>query len=375
MKKKLKPVQTAVISLNAAAVVSALILTAVGNSMAHSQRYNYAAERWQGDSDEHYSQVSCFFSEDAGFSTDSVNSVRQQINTALKNAAYDTTAMSKPFSDSYSSYVGIYDTRSEINGRAQAEINAVGGDFFLIHNYELIHGSYISQDDLMQDGAVIDSELAWNLYGSDDVAGMSIYINGIQCYISGIIKSSSGKTEKECAGENPKAFISYTTASSLSMNSSSFGEPQMNKFSRITCYECIMPEPVENFGTSTMQTAVADSYKDKVSLVSNSKRFSSSVRTKAMKNISKSVVRNDGIRLPYWENASRITEFRITFLYTARKYILFIPFLTLLYFIVKGFILYQKYKGRMKQNVTGFFEKKLADIKRKKTNNDERTQP
>ena len=76
-----------------------------------------------------------------------------------------------------------------------------------------------------------------------------------------------------------------------------------------------------------------------------------------MKNISKSVVRNDGIRLPYWENASRITEFRITFLYTARKYILFIPFLTLLYFIVKGFILYQKYKGRMKQNVTGFFEK------------------
>lgn len=49
----------------------------------------------------------------------------------------------------------------------------------------------------MQDGAVIDKNLAWALYGSEKVSGMNIYINGVKFYIAGVIDLPGTEAEKK----------------------------------------------------------------------------------------------------------------------------------------------------------------------------------
>ena len=69
-KFKLKHIITA--AVNAVAVTGVLIMTAVGSSMAKAQKYNYAADRWKNDGKGAYSQVSCYFTGDAGFNKNEV---------------------------------------------------------------------------------------------------------------------------------------------------------------------------------------------------------------------------------------------------------------------------------------------------------------
>lgn len=358
MKYKFKISHIIIASVNAAAIAASIVLTAVGGSLAKSQDYNLAYERWKGDNTEDFAQISCYFSESAGFAQNSVNSARSQLISALTDAAYDTADNTHPFIDAYSGYYGTETVRSDINGRANAEITAVGGDFFFFHDFELADGAYISDDDLSKDGAVIDRETAWLLYGSDDVAGMNLYIGNIQFYISGVIENPDTKADKLCADDTPKVYISYEKASELSGSTAQMSEYSTG-FDKVTAYECIMPEPVENFGSTTFKKIIGDSYMDKVSVISNSERFTPKKRCKALKNIEKTVIHNDGIRYPAWENASRIVEFKLSYIYTARKYLLFLPTATLLFLCIKLFILWQKNKAELKKAALSFIRKRL----------------
>ena len=91
----------------------------------------------------------------------------------------------------------------DASGHSDAEITAVGGDyFFLFRDFKLASGSFFSEKDLMQTGAVIDSQLAWDLYGSDEVTGMNIYINNVKLYISGVIETPSTKPEEALRRQN-----------------------------------------------------------------------------------------------------------------------------------------------------------------------------
>ena len=364
---KIKPIHIIVLSANAAAVAAALILTAVGSSLAESQNYNLAYERWKGSSSYDFSQISCFFSDNAGFSVNNVNSARSLLVSALTDASYDT-ANNTPFVDAYSCYVANAPVKCDISGKSNADITAVGGDFFFFHDFELVDGSYFSDNDTMQDGAVIDRELAWFLYGSDDVSGMNIYINGIRCYIAGVIKNPDTKADRLCASKAPKAYISYETASAMQLsNSDSKDSSFASDFTRISNYECIIPEPVKNFGLTTMKKIIGNEYGDNVSVINNSERFSPKKRCKALKNIEKSVIRSDSVRLPAWENASRITEFKLSYIYTARKYLLFLPALTILFLLVKLFCLWQKNKNTYKKAVFERLRSKLTRTKKPAT--------
>ena len=147
-------------AVNAVAVTVICILTIVGNSMAKSQQYNYTADRWKNDSSEHFAQVSTFFTDDSGFDTDSLNAVRAGLIKELQNASFSVEEGKLPFADAYSSSVGTVTVKGDLIGKSDAELTAVGGDFFLFRNFELVNGAFFSDNDLMQDGAVIDKNLA-----------------------------------------------------------------------------------------------------------------------------------------------------------------------------------------------------------------------
>lgn len=379
MKKK-KILYAVIAAANVLSLTGTLIISIAGSSLAKSQSYNNAAEKW--DSSESYAQISCFFSEDAGVTVDNIGGAKASMLTALKNISVIPEENQKLIPEAYSTSAGQATIRSDTTkGRSNAELMAVGGDFFLFRDFDFIDGSYFTDSDIMQDGAVIDRNLAWALYGSDKISGKNIYIDGTKFYIAGVIDTPQTKYEKKTVGEVPIAYISYDGANLLNNPSSpvspmpavSSGTDKkddsmagsMNDFmpadtglKKITCYECIMPNPVENYAYNTVDNYFKLSCENKYSIVNNSERFKPSVRAKAFKHLSDYAVISNSVIYPYWENASRIVEFKLTSMYFYRRLTYIIPVLTLLWLL----IILWKMAGRTRRKLTAWTGDKITRV-------------
>ncbi|MBQ1464039.1 MAG: ABC transporter permease [Ruminococcus sp.] len=293
MKLKIKLRYAVIAAVNTVCLVSAGIMSLVGSSMAKSQSYNTIAEEW--DTKGGCSQISCFLDSNSGFSTDMLGAVRNAELEALGNVSVAPEEGKTLVPDAYSCQIGQVSARCDTTGRSEAIVTAVGGDFFLFRDFRLLSGSYFSDSDTMQDGAVIDKELAWSLYGSVNVAGMSIYLNDVKLYISGVIDNPRTKPEKKCVGDTPRAYISNTRAADplisgdigqMSPDGGTYG------FRNISCYECIMPDPVENYAYNTIKKYFTEGFPEHCAVVSNSDRFTPSKRAKAL---AKSPVSNEAL--------------------------------------------------------------------------------
>lgn len=353
MKLKFRKRHVVIAAVNAAAIAGAAVLSIAGSSVASAQKYNYAYERWKGSGKDSYSQMSCFFNSDAGFTTDTIAGVRGQLLNELKNISVVPEEGQKLCPDAYSAPVGTAAVKCDVTGRSDAQVTAVGGDFFYFRDFTLIDGAFFTDSDIMQDGAVIDRELAWELYGSENVSGMNIYINGVKCYISGVIASPETDYEKKCIGKTPQAYVSYDMAAQIAPEAGIDGE---TGFTKVTCYECIIPDPVENFGLSKIKS-IMKTYGDNVNIIRNDSRFAPSKRAKELKKLPNYAVRNDGIRLPWWENASRMTEFRLTYIYAARRVLFAVPILTLIWLAILAVRSYKRKKPTIKKKLSDTFEK------------------
>lgn len=336
---------------NAVSITAGIILTAMGSSLAKSQEYNYAAEKW--DNSGGYSQISCFLSDSSGLNTDNITGLTSSFMTSLQNISTEQQEEGqKLIPQAYSASAGQVTVKSDkTTGKSEAELTAVGGDFFLFRDFTLVDGSYFSDSDIMQDGAVIDRKLSWALYGSDKTAGMSIYINDIKFYIAGVIDDPQDKLEKRTAGDTPRAYVSYEATSLLSLNDKKSSgdpdssEPEAEGIKKISCFECLMPNPVKNFAYNTVKEAFESSYPKMYRIVDNSSRFEPSVRAKAFKKLSNYAISDSSAVYPYWENASRIAEFKLSNIYFYRRLTYIIPILTGLWLLV---ILY-KAIGRLRK--------------------------
>lgn len=376
MKWKIRPIAAAVAAANALAIAGAAALTVIGSAAAGSQSYNAAAERWRGESGGDYSQISCFFSSDAGFTTEQAADIRGQLYEMLSAASVTPEEGKTLVPDAYSAPAGRATVYCELTGRSEAEITAVGGDFFLFRDFTLLDGAFFTDNDIMQDGAVIDRSLAWALYGSEDIAGKNIYINGVQLYISGVIDDPHTDPEERCAGEYPRAYISYYAASSAFQSGSAMqgGEAsELTDFDKVTCYECIVPDPVENFAENSVDEILSNAYGSNVSIVNNSERFSPKKRAKALKKLDEYAIEGDSISLPYWENASRIVDFKLSRVYGARRWLIAVPVITLICLALKGFGIYLRKKDGFKKAAADFISAKWRALRKKLTKKTKKT--
>lgn len=348
----IKKVFIAVLSAaNAVSITAGLILTAAGSSLAKSQSYNQAAQRW--DSSGGYTQLSCFFTEDAGFTVDNTKGVLADLLSQLKNVGVVPEDGQNLIPTAYSVDAGTMTIRSDTTGRSEAKVTAAGGDFFIFRDFTLLNGAFFTDSDIMQDGAVIDRRLAWSLYGSTDIAGMNIYINGTKFYIAGVIEDPKTKEEIKTAGDSPRAYISYDGAKLLNGGTAYSadipgGADDGSSMKKINCYECLIPNPVENYAYNSFKDYFAGAYKDKSQVVNNSERFSPSKRAKAYKKLSSYAVADKPIVYPYWENASRMVEFKLSVIYFFRRWTYIIPVLTALMLLV---ILWRA-GGRLRRKIT-----------------------
>ncbi|MCR5600304.1 MAG: ABC transporter permease [Ruminococcus sp.] len=375
MKYKFKIAHIVIAAVNAAAIAGALTLTAFAGSAARSQSYNYAAERWKNDGDKEYGQVSCYFSEDAGFAKNSALELREKLLAELEKVSIYPTEDYQPILDAYSASAGTSELTCDRVGKATAEITAVGGNFFFFHDFDLVSGAFLSEKDLMQDGIVIDRQLAWQLYGSDNIVGMNVYINDVKLYISGVIESPHTDPEERCIGETPRAYILYDAADMIFGGSSpaaydgeNMGDVK-NNFEKITAYECVVPQPIENYAYKTVKNCIGETYKGKMNMVNNSERFKPENRKKAFKKLDEYAIKKDQVAYPFWENASRLVEYKLAVLYGIRRYLIAVPVITLIWLAIKLFIAYNRRKERMKKAAARFISDKWESFRERSRKN------
>ena len=276
-------------------ICAAILLEGVERGLGRQLSTQQAAEEWS-DKD-HYAQVTCFFTEDAAMTKEMIAPVEYQLRNALQEASEDTSdANGRTLVDCYSSETSLtlYSDRSSMTTRAFA----VGGDFFTFHPLKLLSGNYFDGEDLNDDGVILDESVAWQLFGSNNVAGMYVQIDGVQYPVRGVVESDSGYFSKASDEEAATVYVSYGV---VERNT---GEEMSDNSLPIDSYEILIKNPVQKFGYNALKNAIGLDEKQ-YEIVENSTRFGLANRLDILKNFGVRSMSTKKIIYPYWENRAK----------------------------------------------------------------------
>ena len=294
MKKLLHSMSVRQLILFISGLLSFLIfigLYCLANVQAGRLRTQTMAKRWSEGKD--VAQVSCFFSQNAGIAPDGIEGFRHTLDSSLEEASITQTspnAGARLWADAYSAdgKISLKSDRASLS----ADCLGVGGDFFLFHPLELLYGNFFSESDLNTDYCVIDEDAAWQLFGSSNVAGMTVEIGGIPHVISGVVKRASAKLEQAAGLDSTLVYVSYTTLAQLGQNNG------------INHYEIVMPNPVSSYAYNYVKEHIGVEEKE-LSVVENTTRYSLLNRLKVLGSFGKRSMNGKAIIYPYWENLAR----------------------------------------------------------------------
>lgn len=319
-----------------------------------------AAARW--DKEGKSAQVSCFFSEQVTVDEMQLTGFRKTLEQSLKSVLSEDAVKEQNdrrlVVDAYSILGNL--TISSEYGSLEADAVGIGGDFFLFHPLELVSGGYFSGNDLMKDFVILDEEAAWQLFGSNDIAGQSVTISGVPHYVQGVVRRQEGSFA-EAAGLDKS--VIYVSAESLT----AYGTA-----GQISTYEIVAPNPVEGYVTGVVKEKLGVEEADML-VVENSSRYSAKALLLVILDFGTRSMQNRAIRFPYWENIARGWEDVMALVLIAKFLFLLIPAV-----IVCSFLII-KWKGRSftKRDVWEYIvEKKdrtILYLREKSTNVEEKS--
>lgn len=265
----------------------------------------HTAERWRGENELRFAHVACFLPEDEMIDVMAVETFRRTVDQAMVDASLvETQEAVRPGQSSVEAvqlasnlYADAYCGTGKVsvsNDAAEASVKAigVGGEFFLFHPLQLRSGSYLSENDLMHDRVILDEELAWRLFGSSDVAGLSVTIAGEPYYVAGVVHRESDFASEKAYLDGAGIFMSYGALNKLTQCG-------------IGCYEIVLPDPISGYGLSVVQKSFPVGGGDVVEV---SSRYSLEHLWSIVKDFGARSMRNNDVIYPYWENAARLTE-------------------------------------------------------------------
>lgn len=248
-----------------------------------------AAERWSSENDS--AQLSCFFTVDQKIDESRIKEFQYHLDTILKEASLTAeNELARPWLDAYSAQGSVLLEGARQSLEAQAI--GIGGDFFFFHPLQLLTGSYFSGSDLMQDKILLDEDAAWQLFGSNDIAGMQVMISGIPHYVAGVIRREDSYFHKEAGLRETTVYVSYDTLSKLGTTQG------------INTYEIIMPNPVRDFAAGKVREKFGIDEKQ-MQVVENSDRYSLESLLTVLADFGIRSMNFYGILYPYWENVAR----------------------------------------------------------------------
>ncbi len=356
----MKPKHIILLMINTASIVFFVCMTLAAYFTAVSLPDQQAAKRWGDGTD--YSQISVYTDSYDEMSADSIFMTRIDIEKKLvENSIASEKEGARVWTDAFSSYQMQMNISSD-RASADAAVIITGGDFFVFHPQDMISGYYYSDSDTMYDRIVVDNVLAWQLYGSSDVVGMPVTINGKYFYIAGVFNKSENKDIEKVYGEKPRAYMPYQGYSLINEAGAEF-----------SCYEACLPEPVSGLGKQIVSDCIGIN-EENYRLVENSSRYGLKKRFELLsdKNI-RSVV-DIPVVYPYWENAARIAEDRSVTLLLMQIAGLVTPTFTILYLfrllIKSRKKIFEKIReslsNKIEKNRLKYREKRAASSEKKK---------
>lgn len=316
-------------------LVCACVLSAVSGTLAPESQQ--AAERWQGEGELHYAQISLFMGEEAGFSTISAEGIKESVDTTLRNASLEAAEGSRLWYSAYSTQLGQMSLHGTKLYGATAVATAIGGDFFLMHPMTLLDGNYISEADLMDDFVVLDEAAAWHLFGSSDVSGMEVIVNDMRCIVAGVVRPETDYATEQAYGDVSRFYLSYSLYEKM------YGESMVT----VNCYEAVLPEPVRGFAEKTINNAVGT--RDSMRVVKNTDRGALSTRWHNLWHIHEMLVNPDSAAFPYWENAARIVDYDRAILLGFTVFFLVYPVLCGLWLLWKGYSFVNRFIAELRK--------------------------
>ena len=250
------------------------------------------AARWSNDADT--AQISVYISEEQNFSVLDIMKFREELKLKLKESDVHT---SKNGTDTWTDCYSVKQTVQVSHAGTEAEITAygVGGNFFLFHPFTLVSGAYFTEENLMQDLVLLDEDTAWRFFGSTDIAGMEIEINGVPHIISGVIERESGIFQNAAGNNKPAIYMSYD---SLAGTEESLA---------ITTYEVVMPNLTKDYAKKIVKEQL-EILSSKCEIVECTDRYSFEALLKVMKTFGERAMQTKPIVYPFWENVARGVE-------------------------------------------------------------------
>ena len=252
----------------------------------------YAYRRWQGDGTLPFSQISCFLPGEKKISLTDVYTFRNAMMTAFRTDSIESENP-YPFLDCWSTpgSIRVYGDRNS----GTASLQAVGGNFFVFHPLKLVNGSYFSETDLMQDNILLDEDLAWLLFGGNDLEGMTVHLLDVPFRIAGVVARGNDYASRKAYTAGMGLYMSYDAFLSISAEDAGIG---------ITCYEACIPNPVKGYAKKLAD----EKFPIGTGLIlENTHRFSFWNLLRIVKDLPARSI-HDGPSLPYWENAARYAE-------------------------------------------------------------------
>lgn len=317
-KYKLTKGQKIILLLTLASLIIAAALHFVFKSFPKELQAQYAWERFRGNNESEFSQVTVFLSreKDKAFTFDRLFELRSSYEGAFA-AAGKIEEGENVWADAFSSKLKI-SLKSE-KSTTEAKTFAVGGDFFLFHPLMLKSGSYITESDFMHDGIVLDEVISWKLFGGTDTAGKTVYIGDKPYIIRGVVSLEKDKASQSAIVEEGIVFMHFDAAENVS------GEKLA-----IECYEFVGKESITNFCQSLMTEKFKDAEVKKID-----GRFSEDNIFSIIFGYSKRGIKPMLLDYPYWENAAVINENRLSLILILKTLFLVLPVLLVLYLAYK----------------------------------------
>ena len=325
-------------------ILAGLIAMSALRDLLPSQQ---TAERWKGENETQFAQVSVFSTSEAPLTEEAINSFRNGLETKLSEAGIVPAETGRLWADAYCAM----GTASAAVGKnnVSADAVAVGGDFFLFHPLKLLDGQYIAGDDLMKDRVLVNEMLAWKLYGGQKIAGMEVTVNGMPCIIAGVFEPEDDfATELALDKDVPMMILSYDMYA------------QSESARAISAYEIVMPNPLTGYAKQTVSEQFGNL--SGAETVDNTARFSGKNVRASIKNFGKNAMRKSAIVYPYWENAARCVEADLALLWLITAVFCILPLLTALYYLVRLCLLGRKAVKQGKKQIL----KKLEERKERR---------
>lgn len=323
-----------------------ILLSIMSSVMSNKLETQQMAKRWSGD--RKTAQVSCFLAEGTEFTPEQMMRLRSNIEKTLKEASItNDNPNARLYADAYSARGEV--TVSNKKTSLTAKALGIGGDFFMFHPLMLLNGSYFSGNDLNQDYIIIDEDAAWQLFGSNDVTGMTLTIAGVPHIVTGVIKRDEGRLNDKAGNDKTIIYVSYDSLNKYGTNSG------------INSLEIVMPNPISNFALNAVKEGLGLE-EDKYEIIENTSRFSIVKLFDVMTAFGTRSMNSKSIIYPYWENVAKGYEDYLALILIGRAVALLITVILIVIWIVYRY----RHKTWNIHTIKEYLEIKLEKIRERR---------